>query len=120
VLGGVIINIILLSIYILTLFYMSKPSELAAWTHRKKHKPKKDDTWTVPTTGNNPPNGPTVLRELTALQKSSDGKGKRKGWGLLAGGKTKKNKNRKTKRYTKRYISKLNKRNKTRKRRNSH
>jgi len=99
---------------------MSKPSELAAWTHRKKHKPKKDDTWTVPTTGNNPPNGPTVLRELTALQKSSDGKGKRKGWGLLAGGKTKKNKNRKTKRNTKRYISKLNKRNKTRKRRNSH
>ena len=39
---------------------------------------------------------------------------------LWGGGKTKKNKNRKTKRYTKRYISKLNKRNKTRKRRNSH
>ena len=82
-------------------------------SQRKTHKPPKpkptqDPNYTVPNTGNNPPNGPTVLRELTALQKSSDGKGKRKGWGLLKGGKTKKNKNRKTKR------------NKTGKRRNKH
>jgi hypothetical protein len=97
---------------------MSKPSELAAWTHRKKHKPQKDATWTVPNNGPNPPNGPTVQKQILELEKVSKGKGKRKGiWG---GKKTKKNKNRKTKRYTKRYISKLNKRNKTRKRRNSH
>jgi hypothetical protein len=68
--------------------------------------------------GNNPPNGPIVLQEIKTLQKSSDGKGIRAGW--WGGKNTKKNKNRKTRRYTKPHFSKLNKRYKTRKIRISH
>jgi hypothetical protein len=56
-----------------------------------------------------PENGPTLAKLFKDLNKEEK-------WG--GGKKTNTNKNRKTKRYTKRYISKLNKRNKTRKRRN--
>ena len=76
-----------------------KPSECSL-SQRKKYtqsKPKatQHPNYTVPNTGNNPPSGETLQKQLAALQKSSDGKGIRAKW--WAGVKRKSKKSKQTK-----------------------
>ena len=88
-----------------------KPSECSL-SQRKTHKPPKpkptqDPNYTIPNTGDNPPNGETLQKQLAALQKSSDGKGIRAKWwggGKTKSKKSKQNKKRKTMKKKKRRV----------------